>query len=99
MNLKPAGCGEHIVDRRLKPQRPDVHRGEDLFTALLPFDFFLDWAAGKCADALKLSRLSFMEIPYALAVLRTQAEPPERWMVAAVVTTVLAAKSNGKSET
>ncbi|MNW07837.1 hypothetical protein D3C71_2045180 [compost metagenome] len=43
--------------------------------------------------------LSCMIDPYGVVVLRIQAEPPERWMVAAVVTTVLAAKSNGKSET
>ncbi|KPX66773.1 hypothetical protein ALO39_200006 [Pseudomonas syringae pv. lapsa] len=51
MNLKPASCGKHIVDRRLKPQRPDVDRGDDFFFALLPSDFFLNGAAGKRTDA------------------------------------------------
>ncbi|MNE66095.1 hypothetical protein D3C80_1616270 [compost metagenome] len=51
----------------------------------------------KAPISLRLWMLRFMACPY--AVLRIQAEPPERWMVAAVVTTVLAAKSNGKSDT
>src|SRR5690625_2147601 len=51
----------------------------------------------KAPISFRLSMLSCMIGPY--VALRIQALPPDLWMVASVVTTLLAAKSNGKSDT
>ncbi|MNW04445.1 hypothetical protein D3C71_2005340 [compost metagenome] len=45
------------------------------------------------------AKLLQIQVSHDQAVFLIQAEPPERWIVAAVVTVVFAAKSNGKSET